>query len=128
MSVRRQGLDMLAVHRVLYASQGGIARDLWRRGTNVRDVARQLVGVTSGHLRNDLHVERLPPPLAPGVRVGSHLRHALPHHTGHGPIVPRRAKVLRFKPKGSNRFIFRPRVRAVRGNPFLVRALPAARR
>lgn len=32
---------------------------------------------------------------------------------GTGPIVPVRAKVLRFKPKGSNVFIFRPRTRGV---------------
>lgn len=42
---------------------------------------------------------------------------------GHGEIVPVRAKVLRFRPKGSGQFVFAHRVRAVPPNPFIDRAV-----
>jgi hypothetical protein len=123
-TVRREGLDLLAVHRVTHGP--GTAGDFWKRGERVAAAARGLVGSGRGVLRRDLHVERLPAPFFPGVRVGSHLRHALPHHEGHGVIRPVRAKVLRFTVHG--RVVFTMRVGPVPPNRYLVKALRAARR
>lgn len=44
---------------------------------------------------------------------------------GIGPVVPKRAKVLRFKPKGSDVFIFRPRTKGFKGAFFMERAYRA---
>lgn len=44
-------------------------------------------------------------------------------HEGRGPVRPRRARVLRFRPKGGGAYIFRPRVGPARGKPFLTNAL-----
>ena len=38
---------------------------------------------------------------------------------GRGPITARPGKVLRFKPKGSSKFIFRKRVGPARAKPFI---------
>jgi hypothetical protein len=59
--------------------------------------------------------------------VGTRLFYARYQHdgtanNGNGYIVPRRAKMLRFKPKGGGAFIYAARVRGVRGTKFLERA------
>lgn len=40
-----------------------------------------------------------------------------------GPIYPKRAKFLRFKPKGSNTFVFAKKVNGFKGGHFLKNAL-----
>ena len=120
--------DQAAAQRLIRSPTGGVARYFWQSGLRVRDAQRRLVGRSSGDLARDLHVQPLRPPLFPGVEVGSDLPQALHHHRGHKEIVPVRKKALRFKPKGSQRFIFVKRVKAVKGNPYLLRSLRAARR
>jgi hypothetical protein len=46
---------------------------------------------------------------------------------GIGPVVARPGSVLRFKPKGSNVFIFRPRTRGFTGGHFFEKAQNAIR-
>lgn len=59
-------------------------------------------------------------------RVGSPLDYARWQEEGvRGPIYPRHARVLRFKPKGSSRFIFRPRVSGFPGAHYLRDAFTA---
>lgn len=62
------------------------------------------------------------------VRIGN--TKAVPYahyqHEGtraHGPV---RAKAMRFKPKGSSRYVYATWVRGVRSDPYLVDALEAA--
>jgi len=93
----------------------------------VEAVAKRLVGVDSDRLRGSIGTEPVTRNTLPAVRIGSTVKYAYVHHQGHKPIVPVRAKALRFKPKGSRTFIFRMRVRAVKGNHYLKNALPAAR-
>jgi hypothetical protein len=42
-------------------------------------------------------------------------------------ITPKRAKFLRFKPKGGNAYIYRRSVAGMKPNPFLTRGLRAAK-
>lgn len=61
-------------------------------------------------------------------RVVVEADHAIYQHEGTagdgaGTIVPRRARVLRFRPRGSSTFVFTPQVRGVKGVPFLTDAL-----
>ena len=44
-----------------------------------------------------------------GYDVGSPLFYAGWQEDGIGPVIPRKASILRFKPKGSSVYIFRPR-------------------
>jgi hypothetical protein len=44
-------------------------------------------------------------------------------HAGRGRIYPRRAKMLRFRPKGSGTFVFARSVAGVKGVPYLKDAL-----
>jgi hypothetical protein len=116
-------LDPAAVNRLLRDPRGGVARDFQRRGRRVLAIAKQEVGYSSGDTWRSLRVRALPPPLQPGVEVGSDLLSARFNLTGHGIIRPKRAKALRFKPKGSGRFVFTMRVGLVAANPYLQRAL-----
>ena len=60
--------------------------------------------------------------------VGSRLNYAIYQHEGvKGPIYPRRAKVLRFKPKGGSGFVFARKVSGFKGIHFLTRALEQVR-
>ena len=54
-----------------------------------------------------------------GFRVGSTLPYAYWQEEGIGPVYPVKAKVLRFRPKGSNTFIFRPRTKGFKGAHYL---------
>ena len=55
--------------------------------------------------------------------VGSQLPYAIFQHEGvKGPVLPRRAKVLRFRPKGGGAFVFARSTKGFEGIFFLTRA------
>lgn len=103
----------------------------------VRDRAKenltQAGRVDSGKLRQSIAVERMyTSSEVAGYLVGSPLEYAIHQHRGvTGPIYPRRAKVLRFKPKRTgNRqvdrrraYVFVPRVGGFDGDPYLIDAV-----
>ena len=117
-----------ALHRVLYARDGAVSQEMYRRGVRVQGAARRFVGVDTGRLRASIDVELYQ---ARGggwaARVGSNLRYAKVHHDGHGWIYPVRARVLVFTPRGASRPVFARRVRPVAGTKYLTKALPYAR-
>lgn len=95
----------------------------------VRDLAKMDLTRTNridtGRLRNSIISQRVSAP-AGQVRyeVGSPLPYAIYQHEGvKGPVYPRRAKVLRFKPKGSNHFVFAQHTKGFMGVPYLTRSL-----
>ena len=86
--------------------------------------------VDTGRLRNSIVSEVVEPSgqVLRG-RVVADVDYADYVHQGTGvygprgrPIVPRRARVLRWRPRGSSAFVFRPEVRGVEPTPFLKRA------
>lgn len=86
-----------ALNRMMTDENGIVGRDLLRRGTNVQNKARRLVGVKSGRLRRSI-VKRLTKDSHGLVcLVGSSERHALLHHKGTRPhrIYPH-GKALAF--------------------------------
>lgn len=118
------------IDAVLRGPTGGVRRDLRQRGRRVSALARQYAGRASGRLHRDLAEvhERTRPSGDPEIWVGSGLPYAWVHHQGHGwiyPHPPRRA--LRFRPKGSRRWVFARKVRPVRGTFYLRKAIRAAR-
>lgn len=57
--------------------------------------------------------------------VTSRLHYTIFQEKGIGPVVPRVAKVLRFKPAGSSVYIFRPRTSGFKGAHFFRKAREA---
>jgi hypothetical protein len=120
--------SMPAVRALMTSPVGGVARDMYRRGQNVRSRALVLAGADTGRLRTSIHVELVHGWGVVGVRVGSAVAYAVFHHEGHGPIVPRQpGGVLVFRPQGGGPLVFTRHVRPVEGTEFLRKALPAAR-
>ncbi len=103
-----------------------------RAASRVRDNARGNLTaagrVDIGHLRRGISAE------AVGIRgrqvqarVVSPQAYAKYVHDGTtGPIVPRRARVLRFRPRGGS-YVFAPSVKGIAGTPYLTDALKQLR-
>lgn len=135
-------LDLAAVQRLLTSPTGGVVRDLLRRGLLVETQAKRNLGgiggpkrIDTGRLRASIATQVVHRNGAPAVIVGTNVNYAILVHEGtgiygprHAPIRPRRAKRLRFKPKGSRRFVYARQVRGMAPNRFLANALAAARR
>lgn len=134
-----QVLDRGAIAELLTSPRGPVARDLYRRGIRVQNAAKRNLQrppkrVDTGTLRSSIHVELVMINGAPAVRVGSNLRYAIFVHEGtgiYGPrhrrIVPTHARFLRFHLKGERSYTYVRSTAGMRGNPFLARALSAAR-
>lgn len=137
-----QQLNPAALRTLLTSQRGPVVRDLLRRGLAVESQAkRNLSGeggpkrVDTGRLRASIATVVVYRNGDPVVLIGTNVRYARwvhdgtgiygPHHT---PIVPRRAKFLRFRPRGSSRYVYARSVKGMRPNPFMRNALPAARR
>lgn len=139
----------MARHRFSYAAMyaqlrsplGGLARDMMRRGLKVETAAkRNLAGgngkprrINNGILRDTTQARPSTWKGLPAVRIGTPVRYAKLVHDGTGlfgpkkrKITPKTKKALRFKPKGSPRFILRRSVQGMVANPFLKDALSAA--
>lgn len=105
-----------------------VPQALWRAAGKVRDRAKKNVTsagrVDTGKMRSSIVGRRLRKGRGVWYEVGTDVPYAIYQHEGtRTPIVPRRAKVLRFQPAGSSVYVFRPRVRGVKGAPFLTDAL-----
>lgn len=135
-------LDLGAVRKLLTSPQGGVVRDLLRRGLLVETQAKRNLGgiggpkrVDTGRLRASIATVVVTRDGAPAVLVGTNVNYARFVHDGtglygprHAPIRPRRGRYLRFKPRGSRKWVYARQVKGMRPNPFLTNALPAAAR
>ena len=108
---------------------GGVKRDLDRRARLVKAEAERLVGVDSGRLKRTIRIERGTGYVEvvagrPGKTpyLGYHLYGAPPH-----VIRVRRRKALRFEMNGEIVFAKKVNHPGNAANPFLQRALLAAR-
>ena len=100
------------------ARAGGVTRD--RAKLNLTVAGR----VDTGQLRNQVESEVVLRGQEIVARVTSRAAHTMFVHDGtSGPIVPRRARVLRFKPRGATAFVFTPQVDGIAATPFLTDAL-----
>lgn len=135
-------LDEAAIRRILASPQGGLARDMLKRGLKVETQAKRNLGglggpkrADTGRLRSSINTQLVIRDGRPIAVVGTNVRYARWVHDGtgiYGPrhmrIRPRRRKFLRFKSARSNRYVYARSVRGMRGNPFLRNALAAAGR
>lgn len=138
----RHKLNRGALNALLRNPAGGLARDMLRRGLKVETQAkRNLAGasgkpkrIDTGQTRASVNTKPVTYKGYPAARVGSPLRKARLIHGGTGiygprrqPIRPKRATLLRFKPKGSARVVYARQVKGMKANPFLKDALSAAK-
>lgn len=120
--------------------------DLRARGRRVEADAKRRCPVDEGRLRNSIRSVYIASPSRPRVEVRAEANYARAVHDGTGiygprraPIVPVRARVLRWEARGVSRkggrtsrsltgpYVYARSVRGVPGRPFLRLALPAAR-
>lgn len=139
-----QVVNQSAMQALLKGKNGPVARQALRRGIKVQTAARRNLGggtgsgpkrVDTGLLRASISVQLRT--WANGdiaVRIGTNVYYAYWVHEGtgvfgpkHHRIYPKRARYLRFKPKGMAKYIYRQSVAGMKPNPFLVKALPAAK-
>lgn len=128
-------INQRGVRALMTDPDGPVGEDLLRRGRNVAYLARKYAPVNTGRLRSSITTELVRYAGQLACIVGTNVNYAMYQHEGTGiygphgtPIVPRRARFLRFKPQGSSEFVY---ARQVRGTPptfFLRRALIAASR
>lgn len=125
-----QHLNDRALSQLLESPQGGVGRELYRRGTRVQARARQLCPVDTGRLRSSITVEITSSRNRLACRVGTNVRYARLVHDGTGiygprsrPITPTHASVLAFTPRGGDTMVFASSVRGSPAVPFLQDAL-----
>ena len=114
--------------RLLTSTDGVVGQAVRRAAGRVRDQAKANVTsagrVRTGEMRRSIQSEIASQPPRVIGRVVAPVAYAMYQHEGtSGPIVPRRARVLRFRPAGARAYIFRPQVSGVEGTPFLTDAL-----
>lgn len=149
MAAVRHRLDRTAIQRLLTSPEGGVAKDMFRRGLRVETKAKQLLGsdpkrVDTGRLRASINTQAYTVNGKPVVAVGTDVEYATYVHEGtglYGPraqyIVPVNKQVLRWKTRGRGQaarrkagtggYTFAMRSAGMRPNPFLKNALSAAR-
>lgn len=134
-------LNMTALNQLLSGPRGGVAQDMLRRGLLVETQAKRNVSgeggpkrVDTGRLRASIDTQLVVRGGKPIAVVGTNVFYARWVHDGtgiYGPrhrrITPVRRKRLRFKPRGSGRYVYARSVRGMIPNPFLANALSAAR-
>jgi hypothetical protein len=136
-------LNQQQIDRILTSPAGPVAKALLVRGYRVQAQARKNLGggasgpkrIDTGKLRTSISVQlrRIGTDVLT-VRIGTNVRYAIWVHDGtglYGPlhrvITPKTKRYLRFKPHGSDKYVFAQSVKGMRPNPFLADALWAAR-
>lgn len=106
---------------------GEIGRYLDKKGKEILTMAKSLVGVRTGKLRNSLHMRHMRDARGQYIWVGSTLDYALAHHEGTGPrtIAPKSSKVLRFTSRGSIVYAHSVQHPGTKANKYLSNALKA---
>lgn len=142
-------LDITAIRALLTGPEGGVARDMLRRGLRVETRAKQNLQsdprrVDTGRLRSSINTQPIMVDGVPAVVVGTNVKYAIYVHEGtglYGPkakyIVPVNKQVLRWKTRGHGMaarrkagkggYTFAMRSSGMKPNHFLKNALPAAR-
>lgn len=105
-----------------------VPQAVWRAAGKVRDRAKMNITkggrVDTGALRNSIVGRRVTGAGGVWYEVGSPLFYAIYQHEGVvGPVVPRRATLLRFTPKGGSTFVFAKQTSGFAGLPYLTDAL-----
>ena len=107
--INHAAADALVKHVSDLSVHAAAARTQNRAKTNLTAADR----IATGKLRDSIVIHRESPAV---YTVRAEQFYAMWQEIGRGPVVAIRAKVLRFKPKGSSVFIFRKRVGPASGS------------
>jgi len=121
-------IDQAAVDALLTGGGSPVIAAVERGAGRGRDMAKMNLTaagrIDTGTLRNSVESVVTTDGSTITGRIGTDVEYATFIHEGtQGPIVPTRARVLRFKPKGSAEVLFRPEVAGITATPFLRDAL-----
>lgn len=134
----RRSLNNSSVDHLLRNPTGGVARYLLRRGAEVESQAkRNLAGdngapkrIDTGRLRSSITHQLFTSGANLGVRIGTNVQYAYWIHEGTGVFGPRRrriypkqARYLRWRARGTGKYVYRKSVAGIKPNRFLVDAL-----
>lgn len=134
----RHSLNKRDLQALLTSPNGGVAKDLFRRGKKVeakakKNLQREPRRIDTGNLRSSINTQLLIVGSKPAVRVGTNVIYAIFVHDGTGvwgptgtPITPKQAKMLSWKAKSGKR-VYARQVQGMRPNPFLKDAVMAAK-
>lgn len=125
-------LNNAEINRLLYSRNGPVVREVTRVANLTQQQARARLRGSTGKLAASINVTVTAQPGRQRVhaRIGSTLEYAIYQEEGTGiygprgvPIRPKRAKALRFKPRGGRGFVFAKQVRGSRAQHYLLTAL-----
>lgn len=112
------------------ARSDGVVRQMMTYGRRVESRGKAYCPVDTGRLRASIRTAHEVTADGVVVTVGTNVKYSSYVHNGtgiygpeHRPITPKTASVLRFKPKGSPKFVYAQSVKGMRARPFLKRAL-----
>jgi hypothetical protein len=119
-------------NRELLQPGGVVYRGFQKAAGRTRDRAKvnltRVGRVDTGRLRNSIAYEiqvngsRISATVGTDVAYGKYI-HDGTANNGTGFIYPRRATVLRFKPRGGSGFVYAKKVRGIKGTPFIQDAI-----
>lgn len=124
--------------KLMSSPDSGVYKDLYRRCVRVQNKAKRNLEraprrIDTGRLRSDIRIQIVIIDGRPIGRVGFSVFYGLYVHEGTGiygvkgmPIKPRRAKLLRWRPKKSG-YVYAKAVKGMQPNPFLTDAIIAAK-
>lgn len=123
-------------NRELAAATSPLYRGYQKAAGRTRDRAKRALTqhgrIDTGRLRNSIEYEIKIESSAAAVyisaSVGTRVTYGKFIHdgtanNGQGYIYPRRARMLRFQPKGGTRVVFADRVRGIEGTPYIADAI-----
>lgn len=121
----RYHINNPALQRLKITAAGEASQWAARKTRNrVRHEIRKAGRIDTGKMHNSITVSEA---RRSGNRVTHNVGSALPYtiyqNEGIGPVYPVRAKVLRFKPKGSSQYVFARRTKGFKGAKFYQKAL-----
>lgn len=137
-----QVVNQGALRRLYSSQQGPLAKQMLRRGIRIQTQAKKNLSggtgsgpkrVDTGLLRSRIDVQFVHTAAGTlAVRVGTNVYYGYWIHEGtglfgprHQRIYPKRARYLRFKPKGAKKFVYRRSVAGIKPNRYLTHALHA---
>lgn len=126
------------IRKLLTSRSHPVIRHLEFYGRKARSNARRKAPVNTGHLRQSIGMNTSVRGTRIFVRIGTDVRskgapYGLYQELGTGiygprktPITPKKRQFLKFKPKGSDTFVYARSVKGSRGHHYLVRGLQEA--
>lgn len=112
------------IFRLLHSPAEGVHREVSSVTRKTLAIAKATVPVNFGRLKNTHDEDVFDEGRQLRGRVRATADYALSVHQGHKEIVPKQANVLVFRVNGQ--LVYAKRVKATKGNPWLVRALKTA--